>query len=36
MTWRGFDGGQEARALLDAFFADLAARSRPAPGPEER
>ena len=31
MVWRGFDGGQEARALLDAFFADLAARSRPAP-----
>ena len=30
-VWRGFDGGQEARALLDAFFADLAARSRPAP-----
>ena len=36
MTWRGFDGGQEARALLDAFFADLAARSRPAPGAEAR
>ena len=31
MVWRGFDGGQEARALLDGFFADLAARSRPAP-----
>jgi len=29
MAWRGFDGGQEARALLDAFFADLAARSTP-------
>ena len=29
-VWRGFDGGQEARALLDAFFAELAARSRPA------
>jgi hypothetical protein len=26
-AWRGFDGGQEARALLGAFFADLAARS---------
>jgi hypothetical protein len=25
-AWRGFDGGQEARALLDRFFADLAAR----------
>ena len=32
VAWRGFDGGQEARALLDAFFADLAARSTPAPG----
>jgi hypothetical protein len=30
-VWRGFDGGQEARALLEAFFADLASRSRPAP-----
>jgi hypothetical protein len=29
-AWRGFDGGQEARALLDTFFADLAARSAPA------
>jgi hypothetical protein len=29
-AWRGFDGGQEARALLDGFFADLAARSTPA------
>jgi hypothetical protein len=29
-VWRGFDGGQEARALLDGFFADLASRSRPA------
>ena len=25
-AWRGFDGGQEARALLDAFFDDLAVR----------
>ena len=30
-TWRGFDGGQEARAHLDAFFATVDARSRPAP-----
>jgi hypothetical protein len=30
MVWRGFDGGQDARALLDGFFADLAKRSRPA------
>lgn len=29
MVWRGFDGGQDARALLDAFFADLAERSMP-------
>jgi hypothetical protein len=29
-AWRGFDGGQEARALLSAFFADLAARARPS------
>jgi hypothetical protein len=28
-AWRGFDGGQEARALLDAFFADLTARGEP-------
>lgn len=25
--WRGFDGGQEAREFIDAFFASLAARS---------
>ena len=31
-AWRGFDGGQEARALLEAFFADLARRSTPASG----
>ena len=29
-TWRGFDGGQEARAALAGFFATVAARSRPA------
>jgi hypothetical protein len=29
-TWRGFDGGQEARAALDAFFAQVDDRSRPA------
>ena len=27
VAWRGFDGGQEARALLDAFFADLGRRA---------
>jgi hypothetical protein len=31
MTWRGFDGGQEARAAMTAFFATAEARSRPAP-----
>lgn len=30
-VWRGFDGGQQARAHLDAYFADLTRRSRPAP-----
>ena len=29
-TWRGFDGGQEARAALDEFFATVEQRSRPA------
>jgi hypothetical protein len=28
-VWRGFDGGQEARQRVDAFFDRLAARSRP-------
>jgi hypothetical protein len=27
MLWRGFDGGQQAREFIDAFFAQLAARS---------
>ena len=27
-TWRGFDGGQEARAALAEFFADVDRRSR--------
>ncbi len=31
-TWRGFDGGQEARAALDAFFARVQHRSRLAGG----
>ncbi|RJT88666.1 hypothetical protein D6T64_06960 [Cryobacterium melibiosiphilum] len=30
-VWRGFDGGQEARAQLTAFFDRVEARSRPAP-----
>jgi len=29
--WRGFDGGQEARAHLGNYFDSLAARSKPAP-----
>lgn len=29
-VWRGFDGGQDARATVEGFFADLAARSKPA------
>ena len=32
-TWRGFDGGQEARAALDDFFAMVDARSRPRQAP---
>lgn len=28
-TWRGFDGGQDARAVMDVFFATVGARSRP-------
>jgi hypothetical protein len=28
-TWRGFDGGQEARAALDEFFAAVDRRSTP-------
>ncbi|MFF9348817.1 DUF5947 family protein [Streptomyces sp. NPDC014734] len=28
--WRGFDGGREAHAAIDAFFARVRARSRPA------
>jgi Family of unknown function (DUF5947) len=31
-VWRGFDGGTEARAELEAFTADITARSRPATG----
>ncbi|WP_052488785.1 DUF5947 family protein [Streptomyces sp. 150FB] len=28
--WRGFDGGREAHAAMDAFFAQVKERSRPA------
>jgi hypothetical protein len=30
-VWRGFDGGAEARARIDGFFAMVAKRSKPAP-----
>ncbi|MFE7133047.1 DUF5947 family protein [Streptomyces sp. NPDC057638] len=33
LRWQGFDGGAEARAELDAFFAALAARARPLARP---
>jgi hypothetical protein len=29
-AWRGFDGGQQARRLLDDFFTRVAERARPA------
>jgi Family of unknown function (DUF5947) len=32
--WRGFDGGQQARAAIEDFFATIAARARPAPAGE--
>ena len=31
MLWRGFDGGQEARAFIDGFFARIQARCRETP-----
>ena len=31
MLWRGFDGGQQARAFIDSFFSQIAARSRETP-----
>jgi hypothetical protein len=30
-TWRGFDGGQEARTAMEEFFARAETRARPAP-----
>jgi len=30
-VWRGFDGGQDARNVIDASLAEAAERSRPAP-----
>jgi hypothetical protein len=32
LSWQGFDGGAEARAALETFFADVAARARPVDG----
>jgi hypothetical protein len=32
-TWRGFDGGQEARAALAEFFDEVERRSRPVVAP---
>lgn len=29
--WRGFDGGQEARAFIDDFFTQISARARETP-----
>jgi hypothetical protein len=29
--WRGFDGGQEARAFIDSFFAQVAGRATETP-----
>jgi hypothetical protein len=34
-VWRGFDGGSEAQQAMDDFFAEVAARSRPAPSVEQ-
>jgi hypothetical protein len=31
MLWRGFDGGQEARAFIDSFFSQVEARARKTP-----
>lgn len=31
MLWRGFDGGQEARAFIDSFFSQIAARAVETP-----
>jgi hypothetical protein len=31
-VWRGFDGGTDAAARIEAYFADIARRARPAVG----
>jgi Family of unknown function (DUF5947) len=33
--WRGFDGGSDARDAMDAFFAMVTKRSRPAPATQD-
>ncbi len=33
--WRGFDGGAEAHAALEAFFDRVRCRARPVPAPPE-
>jgi hypothetical protein len=32
-VWRGFDGGQDARRVIDTFFETVRARSRVAKEP---
>jgi hypothetical protein len=32
ILWRGFDGGQEARAFIDSFFSQIKARALATPG----
>jgi hypothetical protein len=34
-VWRGFDGGADAHEAMDAFFATVSQRSRPAPAAGE-
>ncbi len=31
LSWKGFDGGEEVRAKIDAFFSDLRLRSQSGP-----
>lgn len=33
LHWRGFDGGDRARAELDTFFAELERKAKPVPEP---
>ncbi|MGH9179782.1 MAG: DUF5947 family protein [Acidimicrobiales bacterium] len=36
LVWRGFDGGQEARATIDEFFDRIRRRARPVVAPAAR